>query len=115
MAPPVESLRWQIKRQAFEKLATLICAVTESPPSVLFSGPLVSYCGSCFEFFGASSVSCGVDRPTSWMENPIDKDEQLLKRQMSRCLRCGDSNLSLMLAQPHYYRMWQVEPCHRLV
>ncbi len=28
--------------------------------------------------------------------------------------RCEDNNVSFMRVQPHYYRVWQVVPCHRL-
>ncbi len=31
-----------------------------------------------------------------------------------RRFRCEDNNVDLTHVQPHYYRVWQVEPCHQL-
>ncbi len=44
------------------------------------------------------------------MENPVDKDRLLLKHQL-----CKDNNVDITPVQPHFYRAWQVEPCHQLL
>ncbi len=52
---------------------------------------------------------------SSWMENPTDKDELLLKQHIkAECFRCGDNNVDFMHVQRHFYRARQVEPYHEL-
>ncbi len=45
---------------------------------------------------------------SSFRETPTDKDGLLLKN------RCEDNDVNFLYMQPHYYRMWQAEPCNRL-
>ncbi len=49
-----------------------------------------------------------------WMKHPAVKDRLLLKHQLFLWFLCEDKNLNSMCVQPHYCRVWQVEPCHRL-
>ncbi len=51
----------------------------------------------------------------SGMENPTDKDRLVLEHQrLDRRFRCEDNNVAFTNVQPHFYRVRQVEPCHRL-
>ncbi len=47
-----------------------------------------------------------------WIENPRHKNWLILIDQVR--IRCEDNNVAFMHVQPHFYRVWQVEPCHRL-
>ncbi len=54
---------------------------------------------------------CGMDRAEAmasfWMQNHASKDRLVLKHQ-------EDNDVDLMCVQPHFYRVWQVGPCHLL-